>query len=290
MKKNNHIQVAVYGLFGSYTHQAGGDFFEKNKLVFKSNILMKEFPFSAPLFDFVKKGNLGFLPIENSSGGSVTQTLDLFFQYNFEIIGEYYFPINHVLLGSSKSKISDIKEVFSHPQALAQCSNFLVKNKIKHISFSDTAAAALVLKDEDFRSRGVIGSSVLSDLYGLKILKRNFQNLKDNVTRFILVKKQGKKYNFDNHLAKKGKAKTSIVFEGKGIPGALYKCLGGFATNGVNLTKIESRPSKDKNFDYFFYIDFEGSLEDGSVKNAVEELAFFSKKIKILGSYKTFKK
>jgi prephenate dehydratase len=136
------------------------------------------------------------------------------------------------------------------------------------------------------KEEAAIGSMNLSEIYGLNVLSRKVQNSQKNVTRFFLVKKRGKKFYFESKIKNKtDRKKTSLIFRARDLPGALYKTLGGFATNGVNLTKIESRPSQEKNFTYFFYIDFEGSLLDKSVVNSLDELRFFSKKIKILGTY-----
>lgn len=279
MKKN---KIAIYGLFGSYTSAAAKKFIKNNNI---KNIEFKEFTFISDIFNFIDKGNLAFFPIENSNGGTVTQSVDMFPKKDFEIISEFYFKINHCILGKKKSNLKDINKVYSHPQALAQCSNFLDKEKIIPLPFSDTSAAAKKiseLKDKE-KNYGAIGSEILAEIYGLKILKKKFQNSKNNITRFVLVKKKNKKYNFEEKIKKNNK--TTILFETKNIPGSLYKCLGAFTTNGINLTKIESRPSEDKNFHYFFIVDFIGNLKDTNVKNALKELDFFTEKIKFFGSY-----
>ena len=156
--------------------------------------------------------------------------------------------------------------------------------------FGDTAGSAKYVKENNLKDVAVIGSELLSNIYNLQILKKKFQNNQNNVTRFLLVKNKKLKYNFEKKILKGcGCFKTTIIFETKNIPGALYKCLGGFVSNGINLTKIESRPSSKKNFDYFFFLEFEGNLLDKNVKQALEELKFFSKNLKIYSSYKIIK-
>jgi prephenate dehydratase len=276
-------KIAVYGLFGSYTSAAAEKFVKNNNI---KNIEFKEFVFFSDMFNFIDEGNLAFFPIENSNGGTVTQSIDMFPKKDFEIISEFYFKIDHCILGKKNSDLKDIKSVYSHPQALTQCSNFLDKKKITPLSFSDTSAAAKKISEtsKEDKKYGAIGSKDLAKIYGLKVLKNDFQNSKNNITRFFLVKKKNKKYDFEKKIKKDNK--TTILFETKNIPGSLYKCLGAFATNGINLTKIESRPSTgEKNFNYFFIVDFMGNLEDKNVKTALEELNFFTEKIKFFGSY-----
>lgn len=279
-KKSKKNKLAVYGLNGSYTDTATKKFLEKNKI---KNIELKEFTFFSDLFNYIDKGNLAFFPIENSSGGTVTQSIDMFPKKDFEIVSEFYFDINHCLLGQKNSHVKNINKVYSHPQALAQCSNFLDENKIKPMPFSDTSTAAKNISEKPNKETGAIGSEILAQIYDLKVLKRNFQNSKNNITRFILVKKKGKKYNFEKKLEKINK--NIILFETKNIPGALYKCLGAFSAHGINLTKIESRPSTNKNFNYFFIVDFIGNPKSKNVQEALEELEFFTQKIKFFGYY-----
>ncbi len=284
----NTYKVAIYGLKGSYTDQAANKFF--NKCCKENDFVFKEKPLFPDLFDFVEEGNLAFFPIENSTGGTVVQSLDLFPDYNFEIIAEYYMDINHCLLVRPENVDNKIKKVYSHPQSLLQCSNFLNENGIETVADSDNAAAGKNVSMMKEKNVAAIGGEVLADLYNLKIVKRNFQNSKNNVTRFVLIKKKNSKLEFEEKLKKiNGLWKTTITFTAKDKPGSLYKCLGAFATNSVDLTKIESRPSRNKNFGYYFLLEFKGNIDDKNVKNALEELKFFTDEYKIIGSYKEIK-
>lgn len=273
-------KVAFQGIAGAYSHEALLKMAEENDLkvnpIGSSNFM--------ELFDNIDKYGLGLAPIENSNAGAVSLVLDLLFEREVEVVAEYYFKVNHTLLTKKGSSFSEIKKVYSHSQALAQCSNFLSSHKLQAISFGDTAGSAKYLTEKGDNDEGVIGSEKLARLYNLKVVKRNFQNSRDNTTRFFLLKKKNFKFAEKINEAS-NKYKTSLLFCTRNIPGALYKALGGFATNDINLTKIESRPTGLKGFTYFFYIDFEGRPQDKSVRNALEELNFFSDKIKILGSY-----
>lgn len=276
-------KIAYQGIPGAYSYQAVEEFNKKFNLNFES-VSCNNF---RELFDTInKKTSLGIVPIENSIAGSVVQCYDLFLEYDVQIIGEFNFRIEHCLLSKSE-KPSKIKKVYSHPQALEQCSNFLDKNNFQKIIYPDTAGAAKYISEssiEEGREIATIAGESAAKKYNLNILKKDIQNNKNNVTRFLIVKKKNKKFKFEDKL--KPKNKSTVLFEADDVPAALYKCLGGFATNNINMLKIESRPSQKKNFDYIFYLDFEGNIKDQGVKNALRELNFFSKKVIFLGSYK----
>lgn len=277
-----NIQVAFQGIQGAYSHEALIEFGKKKNFP----IVPVESSNFEELFKNIDKFGLGFVPIENSNAGTVIQVVDLFLEHDIEIIGEYYFKVNHFLLAGKDTHFADIRRVYSHPQALMQCSKFINENKLKAIPFADTAGSAKYVHDEGKKEDAAIGSGNLANIYDLKVIKKNVQNSDNNITRFFLVKKRGKKFSLEKELQQgKTKKKTSLIFSTRDIPGVLYKTLGGFATNGVNLTKIESRPSKEKNFSYFFYIDFEGCPSDIAVKNSLDELHYFSKMVKVLGTY-----
>ncbi len=278
------IKIAYQGFEGTYSEEAILEMSKKTGINFEP---VEAFTFE-DLFEYIDKNGLGFVPIENSNAGTVVPCVDLLRKYDFEIIGEYFFAVNHTLLVNYGVKLEDLEKVYSHPQALAQCSDYFSKKKIEAVAFGDTAGSAKYISETGVKNIGAVGSERLAEIYNLKIIKRNFQNSKNNITRFLLVKKKNKKFSFEKEINENNDKsfKTTIIYETRNIPGALYKTLGGFVTNGISLTKIESRPSGYKNFDYFFYLEFEGNLKDQRVKNALEELNFFSKKVKVYGSYK----
>ncbi len=245
----------------------------------------------SPSFSFedvflkVKNGsvNFGIIPIENSLYGSVFETYDLLLKYSLNIVGELNLQINHNLIAKNNYKLSEIKKVYSHPQALGQCSEFLKKMKnAEIIPAYDTAGSALMLLNNTSEPTAAIASKNASRIYNLKILKSDIQNNKENYTRFYAISKNKSKKLFKH-------PKSSICFELKNIPGALFKALSIFALKEINLLKIESRPIPHKPFQYIFYIDFSGSLLDNKVKQAVKHLSEFSLSIKILGTYETGK-
>ncbi len=269
---------------GSFTDQAGREILKKKKINLK-NIDFVYLPDAKDLMNFVKKGHLAVLPIENSTGGTVTQFLDLFPDYDFEILNEYFMEINQTLLAKTDTKMKDIKKVYSHPQSLLQCSDFLNENNFTPLADSDNSTAAKHILEMG-NDVAALGGEILADIYGLKILKRKVQNSKNNVTRFLLIQRKGLKNPLENKLREKKRNKISLIFETKDLPGVLYKCLGAFATNNINMSKIESRPHRGKeNFNYFFMVDLEGNLENQNIKNALAELDFFTEKVKILGNY-----
>ena len=260
------VKVAYFGVPGAYSEIATINAFDEK-------VERISIPEIRDVFIAVqkKKADYGILPIENSTAGSINQTYDELMHSKLFIVGEYYQKIEHCLL-AKQNKIAKIKRVYSHPQALAQCSNFLRKNRFEQLATNDTAGSVKYLVQEDC---AMIASESAAKIYGLKILEKNIQDDKNNTTRFIIVAKHESK--------KKEKCKTSVVFRTKHVPAALHKCMRGFATNGINLTKIESRP--DGNWNYRFYLDFEGHKDDQKVKLALNELKMFSSYLKILGSY-----
>jgi prephenate dehydratase len=274
--------IAFQGINGSYSQEALNEYMKKWNLNFKS---IETEGFFKELFLNILELGLGFIPIENSYAGSVTEVYKYFDKYDIQIIGEYVFNVRHCLLAKKESNIDDIKVVYSHPQALSQTSNYIEKMNFKTFSFNDTAGAAKFIKESKGNNMASISSFCASRIYDLKILKEDIQDSKNNQTRFVLVKRKDFNFSFEKDLLK-DKNKTSIIIKTKDIPGALYKCLGAFATNNINLCKLESQPSRDKNFDYIFYIDFEADVDEKRVKLALEEIEFFTESLKILGSYK----
>lgn len=223
--------------------------------------------------------NIWVLPVENSTAWSIHENLYNFLRHNFKIIGEISLEINHCLLSNEKD-ISNIKKVYSHPQALSQCYNFLKSHNIEPISNYDTAWSAKEIFENKSMWVWAIASNLAWEIYKLNVIKNSIQDQDWNTTRFFVIVPFDSKIDF-----KQKKGKVSIIFKTKNIPASLYKCLWAFATNHVNLTKIESMPSFQDPFTYMFWLDFEWSLNDENIKNSLEELKFFTHEIKILWEY-----
>ena len=221
------------------------------------------------------------IPIENSLAGRVADIHYLLPKYKLQIHGEHFQPVEHYLLSKPEASITDIKYVRSHAQAIGQCQNLINKKKLKSIISVDTAGSAKDLAEGKDKSIAAIASKLSAKIYNLKILEKNIEDEKDNVTRFLIMGKNIEQPEFDD----KKKFITSCIFRVKSEPSALYKCLGGFATNQVNLTKLESFSVKNTFDQAHFYLDLEGHLEQPGVKKALEELGFHTETLDILGVY-----
>jgi prephenate dehydratase len=230
-----------------------------------------------------KTVDYGIIPIENTLYGSIYETYDLLLKYSLTITGELNLQINHQLLSNKPYKLSEIKKVYSHPQALGQCSVFLKKLKSAEIVPAyDTAGAILISTQNVNEPSAAIASKEAADIYKMKILKSDIQNNKDNFTRFIVISR--------DHLNKKlNHPKTSICFELRSIPGALFRALSVFALRDIDLVKIESRPIPHKPFQYIFYADLLGGLHEKKIKLAINHLTEISINIRKFGSYEVGK-
>ena len=221
------------------------------------------------------------IPIENSLAGRVADIHYLLPKYKLQIHGEHFQAVEHNLLCKPEANIGDIKFVRSHAQALGQCQNLINKRKFKPIISADTAGSAKDLAEGSDKSIAAIASALSAKIYNLKILEKNIEDEKGNVTRFLIMGKSIEQPEFDD----KKKFITSCIFRVKSEPSALYKCLGGFATNQVNLTKLESFSVKNTFDQANFYLDLEGHLDQPGVKKALEELGFHTETLDILGVY-----
>lgn len=230
--------------------------------------------FEAVLGDKVE---FGVVPVENSQAGSINETYDLLLSYPLNIFGEINLRVNHCLVALSGENLAEIKIVHSHPQAIAQCQEFLNKLNVEVVPGYNTAGSAKRIKEEGIRGHAAIASRRAAHIYDLKILATDIETNPNNYTKFFVISKKKNSQTLKN--------KTSMVFATKNIPGALYKILGAFATRTINLTKLESRPSKDKPWEYIFYVDFEGHIDDKICQEVLAELNEKTSFIKILGSY-----
>ena len=223
------------------------------------------------------------IPIENSLAGRVADIHYLLPKYKLQIHGEYLLPVEHNLLGKPEASIEEIKYVRSHAQAISQCQKIINEKNFKSIISVDTAGSAKDLAKGKDKSIAAIASELSAKMYNLKILKKNIEDDKGNVTRFLIMGKNIEQPDYD----KDKKFLTSCIFRVKSEPSALYKCLGGFATNQVNLTKLESFSVKNTFEQANFYLDIDGHIEQPKVKKALEELGFHTETLDILGVYES---
>lgn len=227
------------------------------------------------------QADLAMIPLENSTAGRVEELYRLLPEMQLRIIAEHFESVNHCLLANKGVELSQLKTVSSHPQALAQCDKHISELNLQQIAAFDTAGAAADLVQTRDNDHAVIASRLAAELYGLSILQEHFQDVTGNTTRFIVLSKKAEipVLSHDvNYI-------TSLMFTVRDIPAALYKALGGFATNGVNVVKLESYMNSGSTDNYSFHIDFEGHPEGEMVRFSLQELAFFAKEVRNLGTY-----
>jgi len=223
------------------------------------------------------------IPESNKTTGNIGVEY-LIFKYRLNIYAEHFFPIKHNLLGIKGSNLNDIKDVYSHVQALSQSSNFIKKNNLNENIRADTAGSAKYISDTKDKTKAAIASELSAEIYNLEILKQEIQNEKNNVTRFLLMGKEiyQPELKDDNYI-------TSFLFKLKSKPAALYSALSGFAINGVNMTKLQSFPEKNSFSSFFFLCDIEGHIDDKKIKNSLEELGLHCEDMHVLGVFNSDK-
>ncbi len=276
MKKN---KIAFQGELGAYSHIACKALFENCEIKTCSTF---EETFKIAFEDDSYKI---IIPLENSLAGRVADIHYLLPKYKLQIHGEHFQTVEHNLISRPEADLKDIKFVRSHAQAIGQCQKIIIENKYKTIISADTAGSAKDLSESKDKSIAAIASKLSSEIYKLKILKENIEDEKGNVTRFLILGR-----NVQQPEYKKGKKYiTTCIFGLKSKPSALYKSLGGFATNQINMTKLESFSVKNTFAQTNFYLDCEGHLDDKLVQNAMEELGFHTETLDILGVYEASK-
>lgn len=231
------------------------------------------------LFEAVRSGraDLGMLPVENSIEGSVTAANDLLFRSDLKVVGEVMVRIRHCLIGHPDADISDIRRVYSHPQALAQCRDLLSSHpEWQKVPAFDTAGSVLMVRERGDRQEAAIASRRAASTYGMKVLMEDVQSVKDNITRFFVLSREASELRGD---------KTALAFTTRNRPGALFECLKAFAAHGVNITKLESRPWHGRTWEYVFYLDLDGDAREGKVAEALEELKERTSCLRIFGSF-----
>ena len=267
------VKVVFQGVEGAYSYAAMRAYFPDTIKSFHAKTFrdaMEEV--------FSGKADYAVLPIENSTQGIVTDIYDLLTEYELHIVGEQVIPVDHVLLGIPGTEIQDIERVYSHPQALSQCSRFLERHpQWKTVKTENTAASAKRIQEEQNPTQAAIASRAAGELFGLKILAENICHNDQNVTRFIIVSAKA--------LYEKNAEKISVCFELPHSTGTLYNMLSHIIYNGLNMSRIESRPIPGKTWEYRFFVDFEGNLKDPAVKNAIRGLKAEANRVRVLGNY-----
>tara|TARA_B100000401_G_C52749640_1_gene692543 strand:- start:77 stop:919 length:843 start_codon:yes stop_codon:yes gene_type:complete len=269
------IKVAFQGELGAYSHISVNEIFKDAEIKTCSTF---EETFKTAHEDESYKI---VIPLENSLAGRVADIHYLLPKYKLQIHGEHFQAVEHNLIAKPNAEMKDIKFVRSHAQAIGQCQKIIMENKYKTIISADTAGSAKELADSKDKSIAAIASKLSAEIYKLKILKKNIEDEKGNVTRFLIMGKNVQQPEFK----KEKKYITTCIFRLKSKPSALYKSLGGFATNQINMTKLESFSVKNTFAQTNFYLDFEGHLDDKPVQNAMEELGFHTERLDILGVY-----
>ena len=271
------MKIAYQGIPGSYSESCAKKMYPNCE-----TISCKTFD---ECFEKASQNNeiRSIIPESNKTTGNIGVEY-LIFKYRLNIYAEHFFPINHNLLGIKGSSLDDIKDVYSHAQALSQSSNFIKKNKLNENVRADTAGSAKYVSDTNDKSKAAISSELSAEIYNLKILKKNIQDEKNNVTRFLIMGKEIYQPDLknENYI-------TSFLFKLKSKPAALYSALSGFAINGVNMTKLQSFPEKNSFSSFFFLCDIEGHIEDQKIKNSLKELGLHCEDMHVLGVFSSDK-
>ena len=270
------MKVSFQGEPGAYSEQAVFNYFGTVETVPCES-------FDA-MFDAVVSGksDAALAPIENSLAGSIHQNYDLLLRHDLHIVGEYFLRVQHCLITNPGVKMEEIKKAISHPQALGQCAAYLRSHGIKAEQVYDTAGSVKMLKESGARDVAAIASKRAAELYGMQILQEGIEDNAENYTRFLAVGRES--------IVPTDDAKTSIVFTLKNVPGSLFKAMSVFALRDIDLAKIESRPLQGSPWEYLFYIDLIGSVQDETVQRALDHLGEYAVILRVLGSYPRFKR
>ena len=266
-------RIVYQGVEGAYSHGAALQYFGEEADVYH----VEHF---GDAMEEVQAGRADFavLPIENSSAGAVGDLYDILTRYSNSSVAETFLPVTHALVGTAEAEEEQIKTVYSHPQALMQSSEYLNSHRDwKQISMENTAVAARKVLEDGDPTQAAVASEIAGRLYGLKVLKPSIQNNKGNTTRFVILARE--------QVYRRDAGKISICFELPHRSGTLYNILGHFIFNHVNMVMIESRPIPGRNWEYRFFVDIEGNLEDAAVKNALKGIGAEALNLRILGNY-----
>ena len=269
IQQNDFELIAFQGEHGAYGEKASREW-DRDLVSFPCSTF-------ADVFEGVKSGlyEYGIVPVENTLGGSVAQVNQLLIDTDFHVVGAVELPVHHCLLALPGTDHREITSVYSHPQALSQCRQFLKRNKLEPVKYSDTAGAAKMLTEKRLKRTAVIASRLCARLYNLEIIKENVEDLDKNMTRFLVLSRSEDKEDGD---------KCSIVFTTEHKAGALFSVLQTFAKKNINLTRIESIPNEPGN--YAFFLDFEGSNKNDNVVEALKAVKMITTSFRLMGCYK----
>lgn len=268
-----NVRVVYQGVEGAYSHEA-------TMAYFGDDVDCYHVKTWEDAMEEVEKGKADYavIPIENSSAGAVTGNYDLLISHDNVIVAEICIPVNHMLLGIPGADPDNIRSVYSHPQALMQCSQYLnARPQWRQISVENTAVAARKIIEDQDRSQAAVASRAAGKLYGLEVLAEGINHNKENTTRFIVLTK--------DRVYQKDAQKVTLCFELPHKSGTLYNMLGNLIYNGVNMRMIESRPILGRNWEYRFFVDIEGNLSEPSIQNALKGVAEEAANMRILGNY-----
>ena len=267
-------RIAFQGEPGAFSEMAALRYFPNAKLMPQKSF--------HDVFDIAERGDVEYavVPVENSIEGSINENYDLLLQTKMRVVGEIYQRVRQCLITNKNS--DRIKFVYSHPQALAQCRGYLQKHGLEAMPAYDTAGAVKMIKEKEMKDSAAIASKRAAELYDMEIIQEGIEDKKNNYTRFLVLSGTEKE---TDKVETGSKYKTSVIFSVKHVPGALNEILGEFAVRQINLTKIESRPTKETPWEYNFYVDVEGNLCDKVLFEALESVRLKTSYIKILGSY-----
>ncbi|MGC8827017.1 MAG: prephenate dehydratase [Anaerolineae bacterium] len=266
------IIVAFQGEHGAYSEEAVYQHFPRDTETLPCHSLKE-------IFEAIESGRAthGMLPVENSTAGSINQSYDLLLEYDLKIWAEVILRVRHCLLANPGVSIEQIRRVRSHPQALAQCERYIASHNFEPVSYYDTAGSARELAENPQPDMAAIASRLAGEMYGLQVLDSDIEDLRFNYTRFFILGTEDP--------PRTEHSKTSVVFATRHVPRALYTCLGEFAERDINLTKLESRPRRNKPWHYLFYLDFEGHWQEPRCEKALLGLLRRAAFVKVLGSY-----
>jgi prephenate dehydratase len=266
------LQVAFQGERGSYSHEASEKYFGEH-------VAIKPCKTLRDVFHAVETKRVGYaiVPFENSYEGSINETLDLLVSTTTKVCGEVEVRVRHCLIAGQGTRLTQVRTVYSHPQALAQCASYLRRHRLEGMPYYDTAGSVRLVKEIHSSQVAAIASKRAAQLYSMQVVSEGIEDSQSNYTRFLVLGKQ--------IPPRSGDDKTSAIFGVEHKPGSLYGALRALSSRGINLTKIESRPVKNTPWQYNFFVDFQGHIRDSICKKALADLRARSTFVKVLGSY-----